>query len=85
MSKSRSIVKRRRFKRLPFKKRKLRKITVKEWQPKKIVKCKIKGNLCLFACGRMRINHNYTMFRFLVFVFLEGGRGFHSLDRKSVV
>lgn len=42
-------------------KRKLSKITLKQWQPKKIVKCNIKGNLCLFACGRQRTNHNYIL------------------------
>nr|UGV37734.1 MAG: ORF1 [TTV-like mini virus] len=52
-------VRRRRFHRR-FK-RKLSKITLKQWQPKSIVKCNIKGNLCLFACGRYRTNHNYII------------------------
>nr|UGV36392.1 MAG: ORF1 [TTV-like mini virus] len=49
-------------KRLYKRHKKLKKITLKEWQPKKIVKCTITGNLCLFACGRLRINNNYTMY-----------------------
>nr|UGV35300.1 MAG: ORF1 [TTV-like mini virus] len=75
---------RRRFKRLPFRKRKLRKITVKEWQPKKIVKCKIKGNLCLFACGRMRINHNYTMFSESIVPVGETGGGGWSIMQLTL-
>lgn len=53
-------VRRRRF----FKKlkRKLKKITVKQWQPQQIRKCTIKGNLLLLACGKLRINHNFTLF-----------------------
>nr|UGV35209.1 MAG: ORF1 [TTV-like mini virus] len=43
-------------------KKKLKKITLKEWQPKTIRKCAIKGDLCLFACGKYRITHNYTLY-----------------------
>ncbi len=42
-------------------KRKLKKVTLKEWQPQHIRKCTIKGDLLLAACGRQRINHNYTL------------------------
>ncbi len=42
--------------------KKLKRITLKEWQPKTIRKCAIKGDLCLFACGRYRITHNYTLY-----------------------
>lgn len=53
-------VRRRRYlKRL---KRKLKKVTVKQWQPYHIRKCTIKGNLLLLACGQKRINHNFTLF-----------------------
>nr|UGV37747.1 MAG: ORF1 [TTV-like mini virus] len=42
-------------------KRKLKKITLKQWQPKTIKNCRIKGELCLFTCGRQRTNHNYIL------------------------
>nr|UJI58648.1 ORF1 [Anelloviridae sp.] len=42
-------------------KRKLPNIKLKQWQPQTIKKCHIKGNLCLFACGRGRINHNFIL------------------------
>lgn len=55
---------RRRWVRRRFKnyRKKLKKITVKEWQPKKIRKCTIKGPLCLLACGRFCIANNFTLF-----------------------
>ncbi len=43
-------------------KRKLSKITVKQWQPKTIHNCTIKGLLPVFVCGRTRICHNYTLY-----------------------
>nr|UGV36730.1 MAG: ORF1 [TTV-like mini virus]UGV37301.1 MAG: ORF1 [TTV-like mini virus] len=51
----------RRFKRYTRFKKKLPKITLKQWQPKTIHKCKIKGDLCLLTCGKGRTNHNYTL------------------------
>nr|UGV36420.1 MAG: ORF1 [TTV-like mini virus] len=42
-------------------KRKAKKITLKQWQPKTIKNCHIKGELCLFTCGRLRTNHNYIL------------------------
>lgn len=44
-----------------FRKRKLRNIKLKEWQPETIRKCHIKGQLCLFTCGKGHINHNYIL------------------------
>lgn len=52
-------VRRRRF--FKFKKRKLRKIRLNQWQPESIRKCHIKGQLCLFTCGKGHINHNYIL------------------------
>lgn len=43
--------------------KKLKKITVKEWQPKTIKKCKIKGNIELFVCGKLRLGHDYTNYK----------------------
>lgn len=60
-----TFYRRRRVRKRLFKrhfKKKLKKITVKEWQPKKIRKCTIKGNLLLFACGKTRINQNFTLY-----------------------
>nr|UGV38042.1 MAG: ORF1 [TTV-like mini virus] len=58
-----------------FKKRKLSKITLKQWNPKKIVKCTIKGNLCLIACGRQRQNFNYTLYSESIVPVKEPGGG----------
>nr|UGV34277.1 MAG: ORF1 [TTV-like mini virus] len=43
-------------------KRKLKKLILTEWQPKSIVKCKIKGFLCLFQTGIERISFNFDMY-----------------------
>nr|UGV37833.1 MAG: ORF1 [TTV-like mini virus] len=45
-----------------FKRKKLRTITVKEWQPQTIKKCKIKGIMCLFQCGPGRESFNYAQY-----------------------
>nr|UGV37444.1 MAG: ORF1 [TTV-like mini virus] len=50
---------RRRFKNFN---KKLKRITVKIWQPKSIRKCTIKGPLCLLACGIRNIANNFTLF-----------------------
>nr|UGV35863.1 MAG: ORF1 [TTV-like mini virus] len=42
--------------------KKLKRITLKVWQPKSIRKCTIKGPLCLFACGIRKISNNFTLF-----------------------
>nr|UGV39253.1 MAG: ORF1 [TTV-like mini virus] len=44
-------------------KKKLKKITLKEWQPTKIRKCKITGNIQLFVCGKLRLGHDYTNYK----------------------
>nr|UGV37667.1 MAG: ORF1 [TTV-like mini virus] len=44
-----------------FRKRKLPAIRLKQWQPKTVRKCHIKGNLCLLTCGRGRINNNFII------------------------
>lgn len=51
----------RRFRHFFRSKRKLNKIPIRQWQPKAIRKCKIKGDLCLLTCGRGRSNHNFTL------------------------
>nr|UGV39611.1 MAG: ORF1 [TTV-like mini virus] len=43
-----------------FRKRKLKRLTLTEWQPEKINKCKVKGIFSLFQCGPDRISYNWT-------------------------
>uniref|UniRef100_A0AAU8H4R8 Capsid protein n=1 Tax=Betatorquevirus homini1 TaxID=3048395 RepID=A0AAU8H4R8_9VIRU len=52
-------VRRRKF--LRYKRKKLKTITIKQWQPDNIRKCKIKGQLCLLTCGQNRINNNFIL------------------------
>nr|UGV37690.1 MAG: ORF1 [TTV-like mini virus] len=64
--------------------KKLKKITVKEWQPKKIVKCKIKGDIALFICGQSRIGHNFTLYKESNVPVGEAGGGGWSIQRFSL-
>lgn len=50
---------RKRFRKI---RRKAKKITVKEFQPPTIKKCKIKGLKCLVQCGPNRDNNNYAQY-----------------------
>nr|UGV37326.1 MAG: ORF1 [TTV-like mini virus] len=43
--------------------KKLKKLTLKEWQPYKIRKCKIKGDIELFVCGKERLGFDYTNYK----------------------
>nr|UGV35180.1 MAG: ORF1 [TTV-like mini virus] len=43
-----------------FRKRKLKRLNLTEWQPEKINKCKVKGIFSLFQCGPDRISYNWT-------------------------
>nr|UPW35051.1 ORF1 [Torque teno mini virus 4] len=57
--------------------KKLKKITLQQWQPKKILKTKIKGLTCLFQCNAFRIGHNFEMYETSwVPEHLPGGGGF---------
>nr|UGV34831.1 MAG: ORF1 [TTV-like mini virus] len=69
---------RRRWVRRYFKpKRKLRKITLSEYQPHSIRKCTIKGMLCLFQTNEQRISYNFDMYEeSIVPEKLPGGGGF---------
>nr|UGV34119.1 MAG: ORF1 [TTV-like mini virus] len=78
----RNWVRRRHFKRRY--KRKLSKITVKQWQPKKINNCNIKGNLCMFTCGRGRINHNFILTQESYVPTSEPGGGSWSILQMSL-
>nr|UGV37245.1 MAG: ORF1 [TTV-like mini virus] len=43
--------------------KKLKKIIVSEWQPTKIHKCKIIGDIQLFVCGKTRLGFDYTNYK----------------------
>nr|UGV37359.1 MAG: ORF1 [TTV-like mini virus]UGV39252.1 MAG: ORF1 [TTV-like mini virus] len=43
--------------------KKLSKLIQKQWQPKHIRKCKIKGDIVLFICGQKKIAHDFTMYK----------------------
>lgn len=53
---------RRRFHKF-YRRLKLKKLRLNQWQPKKIVKCRIKGDIPLFICGKKRIVHNYCLYK----------------------
>nr|UGV34104.1 MAG: ORF1 [TTV-like mini virus] len=60
-------------KKLPF-------LYVKEYQPKTIQKCKIKGAMCLFQGGPDRLHYNYTQYiNSITPEFWEGGGGWSQL------
>nr|UGV39063.1 MAG: ORF1 [TTV-like mini virus] len=60
-----------------FIKKKAKKITVKEWQPRSIRKCTVKGFLCLFQTQENRASYNFDMYEeSMVPERLPGGGGF---------
>lgn len=56
----RTVRRRRRFRKYN---RKLTKLTLKQFQPEKIKKCKIKGFIQLFGAGKGRISNNFTLYK----------------------
>nr|UGV36974.1 MAG: ORF1 [TTV-like mini virus]UGV37327.1 MAG: ORF1 [TTV-like mini virus]UGV38692.1 MAG: ORF1 [TTV-like mini virus] len=52
----------RRVRRRYFFKRKKKNLILRQWQPHKINKCKIKGLMCLFQAGPHRISNNWTQY-----------------------
>nr|UGV37981.1 MAG: ORF1 [TTV-like mini virus] len=69
----------RKFRKRHFKK-KLKYLILKEFQPKKIQKCKIKGFICLFQCGPHRLNREWTQFMTSFYPeYYEGGGGWSQL------
>lgn len=82
----RSLIRRRwrrrhwvRKKRLFNRRKKLTRLTLKEWQPKKIKKCSIKGILPAFICGKSRIANNYVLFSESIVPVGEPGGGAWSI------
>lgn len=72
-------VRRRRL--LKYRHKKLKTITVRQWQPDNIRKCRIKGQLCLLTCGRNKINNNFILTaESIIPVGEAGGGGFSILQ-----
>nr|UGV39582.1 MAG: ORF1 [TTV-like mini virus] len=69
---------RRRVRKTKFHK-KLKKIKVYEWQPTKIVKCKIKGNIALIQGGKGRQGFNYAQYQDSYIPSHQGGGGTWSI------
>nr|UGV37773.1 MAG: ORF1 [TTV-like mini virus] len=46
-----------------YKKKKLKKLRIHQWQPKTIKKCKILGYFSLIQCSQGRQSHNYAMYQ----------------------
>lgn len=72
-------VRRRRL--LKYRHKKLKTITVRQWQPDNIRKCRIKGQLCLLTCGKNKINNNFILTaESIIPVGEAGGGGFSILQ-----
>nr|UGV36133.1 MAG: ORF1 [TTV-like mini virus] len=68
---------RRRFYRKVRYHRKLKRLTIRQWQPNKIKLCKMKGLLCLFLCNKYRLGKNLALYnQSIVPKYLPGGGGF---------
>nr|UGV34005.1 MAG: ORF1 [TTV-like mini virus] len=66
----------RRVRRKRFYKKKLKKIILRQYQPRKIIKSKIKGLECLFQCNVQKIYFNFQMYEHsIVPKHLPGGGG----------
>nr|UGV35404.1 MAG: ORF1 [TTV-like mini virus] len=70
--------------RLRYKKKKLKKIRLNQWQPKVIRKSSLKGSLPLFACGKSRIGHNFTLFKESIVPVGEPGGGSWSIMQLNL-
>nr|UGV37728.1 MAG: ORF1 [TTV-like mini virus] len=73
---NRRYQRRRRVRKKHYRKRKLKKIIVREFQPQTIKKCKIKGLECAFLCNFQKIYFNYQLYEAsIVPKHLPGGGG----------
>nr|UGV37996.1 MAG: ORF1 [TTV-like mini virus] len=73
----RHLLRRRRVRRKRFFRKKLKFIRLKQWQPTKIRKCKIKGHIALIQCGKGRQMNNYAQWtQSIVPIEKPGGGGF---------
>nr|UGV34433.1 MAG: ORF1 [TTV-like mini virus]UGV34446.1 MAG: ORF1 [TTV-like mini virus]UGV34500.1 MAG: ORF1 [TTV-like mini virus]UGV34534.1 MAG: ORF1 [TTV-like mini virus]UGV34885.1 MAG: ORF1 [TTV-like mini virus] len=64
--------------------RKLKKITVKEWQPKVIRRCNIRGLICLCAVNKNRLGNNYIMYESSITPEFQPGNGGFSVMKYSL-
>nr|UGV35436.1 MAG: ORF1 [TTV-like mini virus] len=53
---------RRRPRRRNWVRKKLKKLSIKQYQPPSIRKCRIRGMICLLQCSYARLTHNWTMY-----------------------
>nr|UGV35659.1 MAG: ORF1 [TTV-like mini virus] len=65
-------------------KRKLKTLTVKEWQPRVIKSCNIKGMLCLCAVNKERLANNYIMYESSITPEHQPGNGGFSVIKFSL-
>nr|UGV35109.1 MAG: ORF1 [TTV-like mini virus] len=73
----RKVIRRRRRYRVRKSKRKLKRLTLHQWQPSSIRLCKIKGLMCLFQCNPFRLGNNIALYnQSIVPPHLPGGGGF---------
>nr|UGV34983.1 MAG: ORF1 [TTV-like mini virus] len=68
---------RRRFRWVSRRKKKLKRLFIKQWQPSTIRLSKIKGMICLFLCNAKRLGNNLAIYNNLIVPeLLPGGGGF---------
>lgn len=70
-----------------FKRKRLKKklkLPLKQWQPYKINKCKIKGEISLFVAGKSRVTHDYTMYKESITPTGESSGGAWSIQQFSL-
>nr|UGV38234.1 MAG: ORF1 [TTV-like mini virus] len=88
----RQTIRRRRFRRRQavrkkrhyFRKKKLKKLRLNQWQPERIRKCKIKGMFCLFQAGYGRFANNFEMYKDSIVPSHEPGGGGWSIFQLSL-
>lgn len=74
----------RRFLKFRKYKRKLKTVTIKQWQPNTIRNCSIKGHLPIILCGRGRIPHNWTIYSESIVPEEEPGGGAWSFTQLTL-
>nr|UGV38109.1 MAG: ORF1 [TTV-like mini virus] len=75
----------RRVRRKPFKRlKKTKKLTVKQYQPMSIRKCRIEGFLCMFQAGYGRYANQYTMWKESIFPPKYAGGGGWAIHKLSL-
>nr|UGV38021.1 MAG: ORF1 [TTV-like mini virus] len=63
-----------------YRKRKLKSIVIRQFQPDKIVKAQVKGTICLYQCGPDRLHFNWTQYMQTVTPeYWQGGGGWSQI------